>query len=125
MPIKHCTPPRSRGGTATLRAKMSTEKKPLDITAVRIFPFDTRKTGGRTVAYAEIEIGSALLIRGIRVLESTKRGLFIGFPSQRVRRDTYVDLLVPLHREAQKAIREAVIKEYKSVTGWEPSVKKE
>ena len=105
--------------------KMPTEKKSLEITAVRIFPFDTRKTGGRTVAYAEIEIGSSLLLRGIRVLESTKRGLFIGFPSQRARRDTYVDLMVPLHREAQKAVREAIIKEYKSVTGWEPSGKTE
>jgi stage V sporulation protein G len=94
-----------------------------EITAVRIYPFDTRETGGRTVAYAEIEIGGALLLRGIRVLESESRGLFIGYPSQRARRDRFVDLVVPLTKEAQQEVRRAVIEEYKSVTGWEPAPK--
>jgi DNA-binding cell septation regulator SpoVG len=99
---------------------MSPEPAPLNITSVKIYPFDTRETGGRTVAYAEIVIAGALLIRGIRVFESEKRGLFIGFPSQRVRRDTFVDVIEPLGRAAGREIREAVIGEYKKVTGWEP-----
>ena len=61
---------------------MSSENRTLEITAVRVYPFDTRETGGRTVAYAEIEIGGALLLRGLRVLVSEKKGLFLGFPSQ-------------------------------------------
>lgn len=100
---------------------MSSEDKTLEITAVRIFPFDTRETGGRTVAYAEIEIGGALLLRGIRVLESERQGLFLGFPSQRARKERFVDLVVPLNRDFQLRIREAVIEEYKRVTGWKPS----
>jgi stage V sporulation protein G len=99
---------------------MSLEPKVLNITSVKIYPFVTRDTGGRTVAYAEIVIAGVLLIRGIRILESEKRGLFIGFPSQRVRRDTFVDLVEPLGRAARREIREAVIGEYKRVTGWEP-----
>ena len=95
----------------------------MHITAVRIYPFDTRETGGKTVAYAEIEIDGGLLIKGIRVLESGARGLFLGFPSQRVRREKFVDLVVPLNRETQKALREAVVEEYKRVTGWEPAKK--
>ena len=102
---------------------MSSEDRTLDITAVRVYPFDTRETGGRTVAYAEIEIGGALLLRGIRVLESEKQGLFIGFPSQRARRERFVDLVEPLNREVQKQVREAVIEEYKRLTGWQPSRK--
>ena len=100
---------------------MSSESKALNITAVRVFPFDTRETGGKTVAYAEIEIDGALLLRGIRILESEKRGLFLGFPSQRARRDRFVDLVVPLTKEARREVREAVIGEYKLQTGWEPS----
>ena len=99
---------------------MSSEPTVLNITAVKIYPFITRDTGGRTVAYAEIVIAGALLIRGIRVLESEKRGLFVGFPSQRVRRDTFVDVIEPLGRAAGREIREAVIGEYKRVTGWVP-----
>ncbi len=104
---------------------MSSEPKTLSITAVRVYPFDTRETGGRTVAYAEIEIADALLLRGIRILESEKQGLFIGFPSQRARRERFVDLVVPLNRDVRKQIREAVVEEYKRMTGWEPSRKKD
>ncbi len=96
----------------------------LNITAVRVYPFDTRETGGKTVAYAEIEIDGSLLLRGLRVIESEARGLFVSFPSQRASRDNFVDLIVPTHREAHKAVREAVIQEYKRVTGWEPARKK-
>jgi DNA-binding cell septation regulator SpoVG len=95
----------------------------VNITAVRIFPFETREAGGRTLAYAEIEVDGALLVRGLRVVESESRGLFVGFPAQRVRRERLVELVVPLTREARRAVREAVIEEYKRVTGWQPAAR--
>jgi len=91
----------------------------VNITAVRIFPFETREAGGRTVAYAEIEIDGGLLVRGLRVMETASRGLFVGFPAQRVRRERLVELVVPITREARKAVRDAVITEYKRVAGWQ------
>ena len=84
-------------------------------------PFDPRETGGSTVAYAEIEISHSLLLRGIRILESKKQGLFLGFPSQKARRDRYVDVMELLTKEARRQLREAVIGEYKRLTGWEPA----
>ena len=93
----------------------------MNITAVRIFPFETREAGGRTVAYAEIEIDGGLLVRGLRVMETASRGLFVGFPAQRVRRERLVELVVPITREARKAVRDAVIAEYKRVAGWQPA----
>ena len=93
----------------------------MKITAVRIFPFETRETGGRMLAYAEIEIDGGLLVRGLRVMETGSRGLFVGFPAQRVRRERLVELVVPLTREARRAVREAVIGEYKRVCGWQPA----
>jgi len=95
----------------------------VNITAVRIFPFETREAGGRTLAYAEIEVDGALLVRGLRVVESESRGLFVGFPAQRVRRERLVELVVPLTREARRAVREAVIEEYKRVAGWQPAAR--
>ena len=97
------------------------------ITAVRIFPFETRESGGRVVAYAEIEVEGALLVRGLRVMESASRGLFVGYPAQRARRgsEKLVDLIVPLTRAARAAVRDAVMAEYKRVTGWEPAGKGE
>lgn len=95
----------------------------MNVTAVRIFPFETREAGGRTLAYAEIEIDGALLVRGLRVVESASRGLFVGFPAQRVRRERLVELVVPLTREARRAVRDAVIEEYKRATGWQPAAR--
>jgi len=93
----------------------------VNITAVRIFPFETREAGGRTVAYAEIEIDGSLLVRGLRVMETESRGLFVGYPAQRVRREKLVELVVPLTREARRIVRTAVIGEYKRVSGWRPA----
>jgi DNA-binding cell septation regulator SpoVG len=93
----------------------------VNITAVRIFPFESREEGGRTVAYAEIEIDGGLLVRGLRVMESASRGLFIGYPAQRVRRERLVELVVPLTREARSQVRSAVISEYKRVASWRPA----
>lgn len=95
----------------------------MQISAVRIFPFETGESGGRTLAYAEIEIDGSLLVRGLRIMETDRRGLFVGFPAQRARRgrETLVEIVVPLTREARRLVRDAVIGEYKRVTGWEPS----
>jgi DNA-binding cell septation regulator SpoVG len=91
----------------------------MNITAVRIFPFETREAGGRTVAYAEIEIDGGLLLRGLRVMETGSRGLFVGYPAQRARREKLVEMVVPLTREARRAVHRAVIGEYKRVSGWQ------
>lgn len=93
----------------------------MKITAVRIFPFETREAGGRIVAYAEIEVDSGLLLRGLRVMETGSRGLFVGYPAQRARREKLVELIVPLTHEARRAIHSAVIGEYKRVSGWQPA----
>lgn len=97
------------------------------ISAVRIYPFETREAGVRIVAYAEIEVEDALLIRGLRVMEAGNRGLFVGFPAQRARRgrETLVELVAPLTAAARRAVREAVIGEYKRVTGWEPAAEED
>ena len=97
--------------------------RPMNITAVRIFPFETREAGGRTVAYAEIEIdGGAARARPARDGDGQPRALR-RLPAQRARREKLVELVVPLTREARRAVHEAVIGEYKRVPGWQPAAR--
>jgi DNA-binding cell septation regulator SpoVG len=87
----------------------------ITITSVRVFPFDTAGTGGRVRAYAEVEINGCLIVKGIRVMQAEAGGYFLSYPSQRVRKDNFIDLIVP-DREAGRLIREAVMTEFKSQT---------
>ncbi len=84
----------------------------ITVTAVRVFPFDTTEAGGRVRAYAEVEIDGCLTLKGIRVIQTHHGGYFIGYPSQRARRDTFVDVIVPA-KEAAAAIREAIMAEFR------------
>lgn len=84
----------------------------ITITSVRVYPFDTAGTGGRIKAYAEIEIDGSLVIKGIRIMQTAAGGYFIGYPSQRVRQNTFIETIVP-DKEAAKVVREAVMKEFK------------
>jgi len=86
----------------------------ITVTSVMIYPFDTAGTGGRTRAYAEVEIDGCLTVKGIRVMQAEAGGYFLSYPSQRVRRDTFIDLIVP-DRESARVIREAVMTEFKNV----------
>ncbi len=86
----------------------------ITITAVRVFPFDTAGMGGSIKAYAEVEIDGSLILKGLKVLQSEAGGYFIGYPSQRVRRETFIDVVAP-DREAAKIIREAVMTEFKKL----------
>jgi stage V sporulation protein G len=84
----------------------------ITVTAVRVYPFDTSGAGGRTRAFAEVEVDGCLLIKGIRIMQMPAGGYFIGYPRQRARQDVYVDVVVP-DREAARLIREAVMAEFR------------
>ena len=86
----------------------------ITVTSVRVYPFDTAGTGGKTRAFAEVEIDGCLTIKGIRVMQVESGGYFLGYPSQRTRRDKFIDLVVP-DKEAAGIIREAVMTEFKKL----------
>ena len=77
----------------------------IDISQVRIYPFDTGSLGGHTRAYADITIAGCLLVKGLRVVEGSGGGLFVAFPTQRGRDGRYHDLLVPLDAEGASRSR--------------------
>jgi stage V sporulation protein G len=85
----------------------------MDISQVRIYPFDTGTLGGHTLAYADITIDACLILKGLRVMEGDGGGLFVAFPAQRGRDGRYHDLIVPLDAATRESIRAAVIDAYR------------
>ena len=88
----------------------------IDITQVRIYPFDTGGLGGHTRAYADITLAGCLLVKGLRVMEGAGGGLFVALPTQRGRDGRYHDLLVPIDAETRDYIRTTVIEAFKRWT---------
>jgi stage V sporulation protein G len=85
----------------------------LEITNVKIYPFDTSTTGGKVKAMAEVEIGHGLLIKGLKIVESRNGGIFVGYPSRRGKDGVYREIVQPVSRDAEAAIRQAVVEAYK------------
>jgi stage V sporulation protein G len=85
----------------------------INISQVRIYPFETSSLGGRTRAYADVTIDACLVLKGLRVVEGAGGGLFVAFPTQRGRNGRYYDLVVPLDAATREYIRTAVIEAFK------------
>jgi len=64
-------------GYAPIVGRYTERKGKMEITEVKIYPFDTTSYGGRTKAFAEITIDGILTIRGLRVVEAKSGGLFV------------------------------------------------
>ncbi|MGH8056654.1 MAG: septation protein SpoVG family protein [Candidatus Entotheonellia bacterium] len=90
----------------------------IQISQVRIYPFETHGLGGRTLAYADITLNASLLLKGLRVVEGRGGGLFVAFPAQRGRDGRYHELIVPLEPEIREHIRATVIEAFQQ---WTPT----
>ncbi len=86
----------------------------LNITSVRIYPFVTSSTGGKTLAMADLTIDNALVLRGFRVIEGKSGGLFVGFPSARGKDGIWRETVFALDKETGSVIRNRIIEAYKT-----------
>lgn len=89
----------------------------IEITAVRIFPFDTTDVGGHVRAMAEIVVNGCLAIRGFKIVESKNRGLFIGMPARKGKDNRYKETVSILTPDTEKLIRTAILDAYNNYTG--------
>ena len=87
----------------------------MEITDVKIYPFDTSRIGGRVRAVADITIDDVLVIKGIKVIEAKHGGLFISFPKKVSSKGTYVDIVQSLDNEFTEKVRRAIIDRYKEL----------
>jgi stage V sporulation protein G len=84
----------------------------MNITEVKIYPFDCGEPGSYLRAYADVTLENMLLLKGFRVLATQKGGLFVGFPSRKGKDGKFYDM-VELKSEALQAnLRSAILEAY-------------
>ncbi len=86
----------------------------LEITDIKVYPFDTGAAGGKTLAMVEITIDDALVLKGFRVIESKGGGLFVSFPSVMGRDGKWRDTVIPMDGEVKTLIRDKIVEAYKN-----------
>ena len=86
----------------------------IKITQVKIYPFDSGEPTARIKAYAEITLGDYLTIKGFKVVQDKKGGMFVGFPSQKGKDGGYRDLVIPLSLEVRNLIRDKVLEAFRN-----------
>lgn len=91
----------------------------MEITEVKIYPFDTTGLGGRVRAIADIVIDDILLIKGIKIIENKHGGLFISFPKKATSSNKYIDIIQPLSNDFNEKIRRAIIDKYKELMSFQ------
>ncbi len=83
----------------------------IEVTEVRIYPFDTSGIGGNVKAVANIKLNGVILIKDIKIVEANN-GLFIQFPSRKTRSGEFTPIVDILNKDLYLHIRRAVIDEY-------------
>ncbi len=86
----------------------------LQITEIKIYPFDIGDSRSKVKAYAEVTLEDTLILKGIKIIQGKKGGLFIGFPSRKGRDEGYHDLIVPKNREFHDYLRNLVLDAFKN-----------
>lgn len=85
----------------------------MEITEVKVFPFEPGDLQKNLKAYAEITLYDSLTIKGIKIFEKENGGIFIAFPAIQGNDKTFHDVIIPKTPEIKKQIRDAIVKVYK------------
>ena len=83
------------------------------ITNVSIYPIN--KEDSNLKAFATLEIDSAFIVKGIRIIEG-KNGLFVAMPSHKNDDGEYYDDAFPITKKARKDVNEAILAMYEEET---------
>lgn len=79
------------------------------ITNVSIYPIN--KEDSNLKAFATLEIDSAFVVKGIRIIEG-KKGLFVAMPSHKGEDGEYYDDAYPITKKAREDVNEAILAMY-------------
>ena len=86
----------------------------IEVTDVKIYPFDTTGIGGNVKAVATVKINDVLEIKDIKILYSNK-GYFIQMPTRKSRTGEFIPIVNPLSKELYLHIRRKILDEYKRI----------
>ncbi len=84
----------------------------IEVTDVKIFPFDTSSIGGNVKAVAEITLNGILKIKDIKIVESN-RGYFIQMPTRKSRLGEFVSIVEIDNKDLYNHIRRMVLDRFK------------
>ena len=77
---------------------------------IRVYPLNEPK--GVLKAFASLSVEDIVAIRGIRVVDSEKKGLFVSMPQSQNKNGEYYDTAFPVNGELRKLITEKILDEY-------------
>ncbi len=89
-----------------------------EISSVKIFPYKIDKGDYSIVAYADITLGDAVLLRGITIIKTKHEGFFLHFPSKVISNELFEFIKIN-DPEYSKYMRRIVLDEYKKIAGEE------
>lgn len=79
----------------------------------RILALKKAEDGGSTRAYASVTIDGEFAIKGLRVMEGGKDGLFVAMPSTKTQ-NGYKDIFFPVTKEARETLCKTVLSAYET-----------
>ena len=85
----------------------------MNITAIKIYPFDLGPSQSSLRAYADVVLDDLVLIKGFRVMASKSGGLFIGMPSKMGKDGKYYDQVEFKTEKFQSLLRNSILEAYK------------
>lgn len=88
----------------------------MNITFIKIYPFDTGIHQSSLRAYADVILDDLLVIKGFKILVSKSGGLFIGMPSKKGKDGKYYDQIEFKVNEFQSELRNRILEAYKDFT---------
>ena len=85
----------------------------MNITAIKIYPFDLGSWQSSLRAYADVVLDDLVLIKGFRVCASKTGGLFVGVPSKMGKDGKYYDQVEFKTEEFQSLLRNHILEAYR------------
>ena len=89
----------------------------MNITFIKIYPFDTGFHQTSLRAHADVVLDDLLVIKGFKVLAAKSGGLFIGMPSKKGKDGKYYDQIEFKVNYFQSELRTCILEAYKVFTG--------
>lgn len=85
----------------------------MNITSIKIYPFDTGIEQNSLRAYADVVFDDILLLKGFKILNSKSGGLFIGMPSKKGKDGKYYNQVELKNYTLGSELRARILEAYK------------
>jgi len=85
----------------------------MNVTTVKIYPFDTGDSQSSLRAYADVTLDDFIVLKGFRILAAKSGGLFVGMPSKKGKDGKYYDQIEFKTASFQSGLRDRILEAYK------------